>query len=115
MSEEYVVPAELLARCVGRTDLVQRVLAAFIRQVNVDVPKLTADLLAGDFAGAAKTAHRIKGASANVAADRLCASAEQIEDLARGGQIESVFVQAQVDQLQAAWNQIVELTAEFIE
>ena len=112
MSDEYTIPKELLARCVGKTELVQRVLAAFVKQLDNDIPKLTADLRAGDFEGAAKTAHRVKGAAANVAADGLRASAERIEDLARNPQIDDV--PAHVNQLQEDWNKFVELTAKFL-
>lgn len=112
MTEEYVVPADLLARCVGKKELVQKVLNAFIRQVHDDIPKLSSDLMTGDFEGAAKMAHRIKGSSANVAADSIRASAERIEQVAKDQQSQDIA--PALAQLQEDWNQFLKLTAKFL-
>ena len=78
MTTSYVIPDDLLARCVGKAELVQRVLNGFIRQLDEEISKRQNDLADGDFEEAARTAHRLKGASANVAAEQLRATAEEL-------------------------------------
>lgn len=112
MPDAFVVPDDLFARCVGKIELVQSVLSAFVRQVDEDIPQLIKNLESGDFEAAEKTAHRIKGASANVAAEDICETAGRIETFAREQQPAEVAVE--VEQLKDEWKQYVQQTASFI-
>ena len=110
MNEELRVPDELLARCVGRLDLVQRVLNAYAKQMNEDIPKLVSELEAGNASGVASLAHRIKGASANASMNSLRSRAEEVENLAREDrQLEDI--QASVAKLRSDWIALEQSTA----
>ena len=113
MAVDYVVPDELLARCVGKPELVKRVVGAFVRQIEGDILQLAADLDVGDFPGVEKTAHRIKGAAANVAADRICADAELIEETAC--RRDAVGNASALEQLKNDWQCYLDLTSGFLE
>ncbi len=112
MSKTFVVPEELLARCVGRVDLAQRVVDTFVQQLKVDVPQLVELVRDGDGEGAAKMAHRIKGSSANVAAEPLRKCAELIEQLAKDGDLADE--QIELRRLEETWNDYVQQTESFL-
>jgi len=82
--------AELVERCVGRLDLVQRILDKFQAQFAGDLDQLEAALEQADLAGVSRLAHRLKGSAANVAAPRLRATAEGIEKRAAGGDVDAL-------------------------
>lgn len=74
---------DLLARCLGNVDFVQRVLAKFQERCDEDLTALERALVNGDSELVARLAHRLKGASANASALRLREHAAAIEDAAR--------------------------------
>jgi HPt (histidine-containing phosphotransfer) domain-containing protein len=75
----------LKERCLGNVDLVERVLKTFATQLDVDLAQLEQALAAGDSAGFALVAHRVKGMAANMAATGLSATAASAERSARDG------------------------------
>lgn len=74
---------ELLARCMGNIEFAERLLAKFQGRLDEDIAELEAAVQAEDVDVVARVAHRIKGASANVAAHDLRQRAAEIEQLAR--------------------------------
>ncbi len=74
---------DLLARCLGKIELAERVLEKFESRFDLDFCELQQALELEDSETIARVAHRLKGASANVAAGRLRAKAARIEELAR--------------------------------
>ena len=73
----------LEARCLGKLDLVERVLQTFNYQLDADLEKLEQALAVGDVATFAQVAHRIKGMSANTEARQLAREAAIAEQKAR--------------------------------
>ena len=112
MQETYQVPDELLARCVGRVDLVQRVLSSFLTQLEADIPQLMEDIRTGIADDVRKTAHRIKGASANVSAVEIRRNVATVELLAETNRLDEV--EPELAKLQSDWNSFKNSTATFI-
>lgn len=81
---------ELVARCAGRLDFAQRVMAKFLDHFAHDVAGLELAWDTGDFDALAFTAHRMKGAAANIAAPALRTRVTEIEDAARRRQPENL-------------------------
>ncbi len=81
---------ELLARCVGRLDLAQRVLDKFMLHFGQDMDRLEQNLELGDTEELIRIAHCMKGASASVAASGLLAQVTDIEDLARRNEVDAL-------------------------
>ncbi|MHB8971645.1 MAG: Hpt domain-containing protein [Pirellulaceae bacterium] len=100
---------ELLARCLGNISLAERVLAKFHDRFENDLEELDSALQAHDSAAVAQTAHRIKGASANVAAPRLHEQAAEIEQLGRDQRLSDI--PHHLDQLRHEWCQFVHETS----
>ena len=88
----------------GKLDFAQRLLSRFESRLDDDLEELEQQVGSGDLLGIARVAHRIKGASANIAAPRLKAQSADIEDLARSHQL---------DDLAACLEQIREEQAQF--
>lgn len=97
---------ELLARCLGNVDIAEKVLSRFQDRFDVDLNELERGLDARDPQAIALIAHRIKGASANVAAPALYEVAAAIEDLGRGARLAEV--PAGVAQLRGEWTRFVQ-------
>jgi len=76
---------DLIDRCLGNLSLVERIVAKFEATSDRDLADLETAILNQDSHAAALVAHRIKGASANISAQRLRQRAENIEKLARQG------------------------------
>lgn len=100
---------ELLARCLGNISFAERVLAKFHDHFENDLEELDNALQAHDAEAVARTAHRIKGASANVAAPRLCEQAAEIEQLGRDQRLSDI--PDHLDQLRHEWSQFVHETS----
>ena len=81
---------ELMARCMGNLEFAQRILAKFQDRFDQDLAELEQALLAEDGAQIQSIAHRIKGASANVAAHGLRRLAGGIEELAHQRSISEI-------------------------
>jgi HPt (histidine-containing phosphotransfer) domain-containing protein len=97
---------ELLARCLGNVDIAEKVLSKFQDRFGVDLAELERGLDAGDPQAIALTAHRIKGASANVAAPALYEVAAGLEELGRSERLAEV--PAGVAQLRGEWTRFVQ-------
>ena len=112
IQQTYEVPEALLARCAGRTDLAQRVVNAFVAQLETDIPQLSHELSQGNFEEVSKLAHRIKGAASNVDAEAIRASADQIELFAKSSETEDLSLE--LEKLTLHWREYVELTTSFL-
>jgi HPt (histidine-containing phosphotransfer) domain-containing protein len=86
---------ELLARCLGRIDLVERILQRFHNALDEDVKRLE-EAVRGERADeVALVAHRIKGASLAVSAHALTACARSLEECASEGRWDDIPVQVE--------------------
>lgn len=88
--EKPVDIGELLARCLGRVEIAERVLSTFRGTLSADVAVIEESLAAGNAAETASRAHRLKGGALSVAAAELGALAASIEHLARSGDLHRV-------------------------
>jgi HPt (histidine-containing phosphotransfer) domain-containing protein len=113
MVDSFVVPDALLARCMGQVKLAQRVVDTFVKQLNEDIPQLVADIRDGRLEEASRLAHRIKGASANVAAEALRADAESLEQLLRDGRQDDA--RGSLANLETDWQHYVNQTTSFLD
>jgi len=104
-------PQELLARCLGNLDFAERVLAKFASRFDADLEALEAAVRSDDADQITLIAHRIKGASANVAAHGLRQQAAGIEELAR--QQALTEIPAQLAQLRTEWGRFAQSVATF--
>ncbi len=97
---------ELVARCLGNLEFVQRVLAKFQERLDADLTELDEAVLAADAERIARVAHRLKGASANVAAHGLRQRAAGIEELARQRSLDEI--PSELDELREEWSRFTE-------
>lgn len=109
----YEIPDALLARCAGHPMICKKVIDRYVQQMGNDVPKLLQLLESNDAESAAKLAHRIKGASANVVAEELRMLGAEIEQLADEGRTQEALLVA--NELQVVWPKYEELTAAFLQ
>jgi HPt (histidine-containing phosphotransfer) domain-containing protein len=79
----------MLARCLGRVELVDRALTRFKPVVQADLEKLERAIGGGEATEIARIAHRLKGASSNVSALRVQAQAAKLEELAQNLEVET--------------------------
>jgi len=100
---------ELLARCMGNAPFAERVLSKFLDRCALDLEELARAAESLDANAIALTAHRIKGAAANVAAMRLRERAAVIEDLGRTSRLSDV--PKNITYLQQEWTDFVQVTA----
>ena len=92
---------ELVERCMGNLEFAERVLGRFQERFGEDLAALEAEVTEQRSEEIARLAHRIKGASANVAAPGLCTQASTVEELARASQVGEI--PPHLDQLKAEW------------
>lgn len=78
-----------LERCMGKVDLASRLLVRFLECGESDIERIAAAVAAGDAASVIAGAHKLKGASANLSAERLRAEAAALESLGRGNDLGS--------------------------
>lgn len=88
---------DLLNRCLGRLDIVERILNRFQGALDSELAQLEEALLETDTGKVAQIAHRIKGASLAVSAYGLGDCASLIEKSASTSQLDGV--QEQVDRM----------------
>lgn len=81
---------ELLARCLGNADLVERVLTRFQRSIDEELEALERSVDAADAGDIARRAHRIKGTSLSVSAHRLNECAQRLETLAMSDRLDGI-------------------------
>jgi PAS domain S-box-containing protein len=79
---------ELLERCMGNVEFVQRMLGKFSQRIDGDLQRIDQSISAGNHAETARLAHAMKGSAANLSAGRLTALARELEAL-NGGSAES--------------------------
>lgn len=83
MTQDAIQLDQLVNRCLGNINFAQRVMTKFTGRLEDDIEELK-DAMRGDsLPDVARLAHRLKGASANVAAEGLRKLAEEIEQQAR--------------------------------
>jgi signal transduction histidine kinase/CheY-like chemotaxis protein len=75
----------LLRRCLNKRELAARLVRKLIEQAAVDIPAMAAAVQQNEAAALAASAHRLKGASANVSAEELRRLAAALETLGRNG------------------------------
>ena len=97
---------ELVERCMGQIDFAERVLSKFEQTFGGDLTELEDLLERENHEEIALVAHRLKGASANVGAPRLCDRAAKIENLARAQR--TAEIPPYLDQLRSEWSRFVE-------
>jgi HPt (histidine-containing phosphotransfer) domain-containing protein len=100
---------ELLARCMGNANFAERVLSKFLQRGALDLDELVRAADALDAQAVTLMAHRIKGAAANVAAQRLRERAAVIEELGRTARLSDV--PKNITCLQQEWTDFVQATA----
>ena len=76
---------DLLRRCMGKTELAERLLRKLTQQADEDLQAIGKAVEQKDAAALAASAHRLKGASANVSATCLRQAAAEMEELGRNG------------------------------
>jgi hypothetical protein len=84
--------AELDARCLGKTLLVERVLEKFRTKAGGSVAELAAAIGARDAARAGRLAHSLKGVAANLSAAKAAGLAAAIEELVTAGSFDVAAV-----------------------
>ncbi len=85
--QEQIAPIidldDLMARCLNNIELAQRVIVMFQESSDENFIGIEEAVAAKDTESIAHLAHRLKGASANVAASGLCDQAAELEQAAR--------------------------------
>ena len=74
---------QLLDRCLGNVEFVDRVLTKFHERFSDDLEQLERERQSGAGEAVASLAHRLKGSAANVAAPELQRISAQLEELGR--------------------------------
>jgi two-component system sensor histidine kinase/response regulator len=75
----------LTRRCLGKLDLVQRVLTAFEQEAREMLREIQSGVAGADASRTAKAAHRLKGVAGNVSAGAVADLAHRLEELGRDG------------------------------
>lgn len=81
---------ELVSRCLGNWELVDRILTKFLSRFEEDFAEMSRAIAVGDAQAIVRVAHRLKGSSATTAAIRIRDSATHIEDLASEGMLAEI-------------------------
>ncbi len=79
--------ARMLERLMGDENVVKAVIGGFLDDIPRQIEALRGYLDAGEAPGAVRQAHAIKGASASVSGEALCARAFEIEKAAKAGDL----------------------------
>jgi Amt family ammonium transporter len=111
-TEPAVFDAEdLRERCLGRLALIERLLGSFEDRFWPEVERIERAAARGDREEIALAAHRLKGAAANVSAERLRNVLGQIERSSRSGRIEDVA--QSLRQLRGEWERFAQRRSSF--
>jgi HPt (histidine-containing phosphotransfer) domain-containing protein len=78
----------LLRRCMNRAELAESILAKFCAAIPKHIAEITDAAGAGDLARTASLAHALKGATANLGAERARQALRLLETAAKGGDAE---------------------------
>jgi HPt (histidine-containing phosphotransfer) domain-containing protein len=91
MRDESMVARErLLARCMGKQELADKLVHLLVNGLPKDSSELQTALEAGDMERVAKVSHRLKGAAANMCADSLSRAAADLEQAAKNSHCTNV-------------------------
>lgn len=93
--------AQILERCLGSRQLVERVLSSFELRFESELEAVRDELSTGDGEALARVAHRLKGACANAAAEELAELSNELETAARAEQFDRA--RGICDGMSAAW------------
>lgn len=98
---------DLMARCMGNLEFVERILNIFQTRCEADLQELEAAIDAADLAQVQRIAHRLKGACANAGASTLSTRASELWTAANKefGDV----VAARFAQFKDEWNQCTEI------
>ena len=77
----------LLQRCLGNRELPKKLLTKFHARLPDELTQIASAVAAGDCALVSSLAHRLKGAAANLSAERMCEAAAELELLGRNGDL----------------------------
>ena len=105
-------PDELLARCLGKTDLMKRILGKFRETFGKDYELLESGVEQHNTDDVALVAHRLKGAAANIGAPVIRDIATSIEKRARERSLDGTKELLQV--LQTEWQRFSASIGEFV-
>lgn len=97
---------ELVDRCLGNLDFVDRVLTRFQTQFDGDFKRLQDACQAADSNEVARVAHLLKGSAASVSARTLQQVASRIENLGRSAQLDDIS--GHLDTLESEWSRFVD-------
>jgi HPt (histidine-containing phosphotransfer) domain-containing protein len=97
---------ELVERCLGNLDFVDRVLTRFQTQFDGDFRRLQDACQAADSREVARVAHLLKGSAASVSARTLQQVASRIERLGRTAQLDDIS--GHLDTLENEWSRFVD-------
>ena len=81
----------LLSRCIGKTNLMRRVLVAFVSQVSADLEQLEVAIAKSDLTEITRLAHRMRGTSLSVSASEFAVTAQALEEVAASTSIDEVL------------------------
>jgi PAS domain S-box-containing protein len=79
----------MMARLMDDKDLAKEMETAFLKDIPLQIAALKGYLDTGDASGAERQAHTIKGASANMGGEQLCAVAFEMEKAAKAGDLDA--------------------------
>lgn len=102
---------QILDRCLGSRQLVERVLQSYSQRFSEDMELIRTEIEAGCAVRTAQAAHRLKGASANAAAPELAELSAELEAAARDEQLDQA--QRIYRAMIAAWPRFVAAREEF--
>jgi HPt (histidine-containing phosphotransfer) domain-containing protein len=94
---------DLMSRCMGNLEFVERILAIFQSRCEADLQELEEAVAASDFVRVQRIAHRLKGACANAGASDLSARASELWTAANKEFTD--VVSARFAQFKQEWNQ----------
>ncbi len=104
-SRRPFVVAQILERCLGSRQLVDRVLSSFEQRFEAELDAVRGELVSGDVEALAKLSHRLKGACANAAAEELADLSSELEAAARAEQLDQARIIC--DGMPEAWSRFV--------
>jgi len=104
VSRPTIEVEELIERCLGKIEFAQRVLSKLQTYFGDGLAELEEEIRAQNVEGAAKVAHRLKGAAANAAAPSLQTHASEIEKIARSGDLNNI--DPHLTQLHQEWDRL---------
>jgi HPt (histidine-containing phosphotransfer) domain-containing protein len=102
----------LVNRCMGKMDFVDRVLLKINERLPLDIEELEQAFQRHDAQQIAGVAHRIKGATANISANKLQCIAQEIESMGREGTIDGADLQ--IAAFKQEWENLKEWTTSYL-